>query len=150
MEGVTPKQVLDVVQLHDGVLQHSVARKLDRAGWKIPEGQYAEPGHAIRVSESAERIIKGMIRGAARSPAAGVASAAGGAKKKLDLVELFGSEHGLGRELELLGGAVLSGVWDLDDATTRRAVANLVVTAQPRACHIALPGNTSAEVQKFV
>ena len=49
LEGVTPKQVLAVVQLHDGVLQHSVARRLDRAGWKIPEGQYAEPGHAVQV-----------------------------------------------------------------------------------------------------
>ena len=100
MEGVTPKQVLAVVQLHDGVLQHSVARRLDRAGWKIPEGQYAEPGHAIQVSEGAERIIKGMSRQPARSPGADVAPAAGGAKvevrelvfrsKRLDCLELFG------------------------------------------------------------
>ena len=45
---------------------------------------------------------------------------------------------------------MLSDVWDLDDPRTRRAVANMVVTAEPKACHIALPGNTSVEVQKFV
>ena len=60
LEGITPKQVLAVVQLHDGVLQHSVARRLDRSGWKIPEDQYAELMHAAQVSEGAERIIKSM------------------------------------------------------------------------------------------
>ena len=62
LEGITPKQVLAVVQLHDGVLQHSVARRLDRAGWTISEDQYAELMHAAQVSEGAERIIKSMNR----------------------------------------------------------------------------------------
>ena len=40
--------------------------------------------------------------------------------------------------------------WDLDDVGTRQAVAHLVVRAEPSACHVALPSNTSAEVHKFV
>ena len=40
--------------------------------------------------------------------------------------------------------------WDLDDSRTRRAVAQLVVAAEPKDFHVALPGNTSADVQKFV
>ena len=32
LEGITRKQVLDIVQLDDGVLNHAMARKLDRGG----------------------------------------------------------------------------------------------------------------------
>ena len=157
LEGITPKQVLAVVQLHDGVLQHPVARRLDRAGWKISEDQYAELMHAAQVSEGAERIIKSMNRQSA-PPAAGMKSTAGDStkmqnappavdavstagdrarsildKKKLDVLELFGSEHGLGQELGRLGFSVFSESWNIDDLRTRQAVADLVVTVEPKA-----------------
>ena len=85
LEGITPKQVLDVVQLHDGVLQHSVARKLDREGWKIPEGQYVEPSASMYVSTEAERIIHSMNHKARRGELR-----LSWRDKKLDLLELFG------------------------------------------------------------
>ena len=70
--------------------------------------------------------------------------------KKFDLLELFGSEHGLGQELGRLGLSVFSESWNLDDFRTRQAVADLVVTVEPKACHIALPEESTAETQKFV
>ena len=63
---------------------------------------------------------------------------------------MFGSEHSLGQELGRLGCSVLSNTWNLDDFGTRRAVANLLLTAEPRACHIVLPEGTTADVQRFV
>ena len=51
LEGITRKQVLDIVQLNDGVLNHAMSRKLDRRGWKIPEKQFAEPGHTRAQNE---------------------------------------------------------------------------------------------------
>ena len=68
------------MQLHDGVWQHSVARRLGRAGWKISEDQYAELMHAAQVSEGAERIIKSMNRQSA-PPAADMKSSAGDSTK---------------------------------------------------------------------
>ena len=159
IESITPKHVLAVVQLHDGVLQHSVARRLDRAGWKIAEDVHAEAVHEnVPVSEAAEKIIRSMSR-----PVIPRVQSAGGAEstaedrvkaildgRKLDLLEVFGSEQSLGRELGRMGCSVLSNTWNLDDLGTRRAVANLVVTIEPRACHVVLPEGTTAEVQRFV
>ena len=35
LEQITVQQVLLAVQLHDGVMSHAAARKLDKAGWKL-------------------------------------------------------------------------------------------------------------------
>ena len=35
LEQITVQQVLAVVQLHDGVMSHAAARRLDKAGWTL-------------------------------------------------------------------------------------------------------------------
>ena len=37
LEVIQLKQVLTIVQLHSGVLNHAAARKLDLAGWRLQE-----------------------------------------------------------------------------------------------------------------
>ena len=41
LETLHPRQIMTVVQLHDGVLAHAAARKLDKAGWRLDESPYS-------------------------------------------------------------------------------------------------------------
>ena len=45
LEQVLAKQIICVVELHSGVLSHSVANRLDRGKWKIEEGRVRRAGN---------------------------------------------------------------------------------------------------------
>ena len=54
LEAITVKQVLTVVQLHDGILGYAVARRLDKAGWKVSEGSQPTSNCSVQVADQAD------------------------------------------------------------------------------------------------
>ena len=42
LENIHARQIVTVVQLHDGIVSHAAARRLDRAGWKLDESDLVE------------------------------------------------------------------------------------------------------------
>ena len=51
METLNVRQVMTTVQLHDGVISHSAARKLDRSGWGLDENDLREQADVEAVAE---------------------------------------------------------------------------------------------------
>ena len=64
LEKVPAAQLLLVVQLHDGVISHASARRLDRAGWRIREGiaRTPESVNVHRIREEWLNTLEEMTR----------------------------------------------------------------------------------------
>ena len=64
LEKVPAVQLILVVQLHDGVISHASARRLDRAGWRIREGiaRTPESVNVYRIREEWLNTLEEMTR----------------------------------------------------------------------------------------
>ena len=87
LEAIAIKQVLAEVQLHDGVLGHAVARRLDKAGWKVAEASTTAPAK-VQVVEQSVGLARSIAK-ATPTPSS----------KRIDLLEFFGAADGVGKEL---------------------------------------------------
>jgi hypothetical protein len=61
IESLSVRQIMTTVQLHDGVISHAAARKLDRSGWSLDESDLQEQAEVEAAAEGENAGPEAML-----------------------------------------------------------------------------------------
>ena len=165
IDNVGVKRVLSVIQLHDGVMGHAVARRLDRAGWTLeaPERVSLLAGPTEGTGAKLEELVSGarlsltVAASGARAASARVLEFATEVdlqrwlgKGTVDFLEIYCGYGQLTARVSETGLVVGEGIdnrvvsygrkWPLDEPEARSSLAWLIVEGlKPRATHTGTP-----------
>ena len=62
LEQITVQQVLAVVQLHDGVMSHAAARRLDKAGWTLDKEELHVEVLTLPVKDAGPSAMEQLVQ----------------------------------------------------------------------------------------